>query len=171
MVTKQTKKCNKCNQFKDSTEFSKRPGNKLNSWCRVCHAVYDRERRLSKNPNTKAYITQKEGDIKKICSKCGIEKNRSEFNINHKRKGFMVSQCKECKAKITRERTLRKNPNAKSIIKRDKNSLTRICTKCREVKPTLEFNKRDAIGNLDYYCSRCRANYHLKRRSSIRSNK
>jgi len=97
------KKCNKCNVIKNCIEFgidkSKKDG--LNLICKSCKNKYYRLKRAS--TLTAIQVAKKRSKklelsklSKKICCKCNVVKNFSEFNKRKSSKDGMNFRCKAC---------------------------------------------------------------------------
>lgn len=111
----------------------------------------------------------------KVCTKCKIEKDESEFKKDKRKKSGVGPECKLCTT--IRERDYRRrNPektklhwqkeNAKRSVKKaakrlvvltDKiNSPCKICPSCKVDKPKEDFNKhKSSIDGLRYQCKAC----------------
>ncbi len=71
----------------------------------------------------------------KICSKCRIEKSKSDFYGDYRRKDRLQSQCKKCMYIAQRERVKRQGGKKQykvSVIKM-------VCSKCKIEKPASDF--------------------------------
>lgn len=86
-ITQSTKKCRKCGQEKETTEF--RRGKRS---CRDCEKIYQKERleRLYNRQGTSHIPTTK------ICGRCKEEKPASEFSPDNHIIDGLRSKCKEC---------------------------------------------------------------------------
>jgi hypothetical protein len=90
----------------------------------------------------------------KICPKCDIEKNVSEFHKNKHNKDGLNTWCKQCRS--------HKN---KDYIIDDLNSDKKVCRMCKIEKDKSEFTKdKNKKDGLDNYCKECKpkvqANYY-----------
>jgi hypothetical protein len=87
--------------------------------------------------------------MKKICSKCKIEKEWSEFSLKKTRKNEFVprSRCKQCRS-----------PNRKlKLIPRDG---FKFCGKCKVEKEVDQFHKNKIrTDGLSFWCKQCRLDY------------
>lgn len=102
--------------------------------------------------------------MKKICTRCGIEKRVSEFHSARKSSGVrtsrggqgVVSVCKPCRAESRRPGIC-----AERVFKRElAQSGMKTCSVCDEIKPFGEFTKRKASPDgLAYKCKSCSAEY------------
>ena len=100
----------------------------------------------------------------KICTKCKIEKDTSEFNKSSYTKNGMQCWCKDCLKQ-------RHNENHPEIKHRDiyKNKPGfKTCTKCKIEKSIEEFGKsnRDKDGLQDW-CRECKKKNHLDHKEEI----
>lgn len=86
--------------------------------------------------------------MKKICSKCLIEKNVCEFHKHNREKDGYFYQCKECR-KIKSKNDYYNNKIKNKLIITDK-----ICSKCFTTKEISCFHKQ--IGSNDGYRSMCK---------------
>ncbi len=98
-----------------------------------------------------------ETEITKVCTKCGKEKDKSEFI---KSKGKLRSECKVCCNK-------RRSPKVYEELERNKNGL-KTCTGkngCGKVKPLNEFYEypKNKIHGRSSHCKECEKIYDLKR--------
>lgn len=102
----------------------------------------------------------------KVCSKCKIEKKKSEFSVKKAAKDGLRANCKAC-ASIDGKRYHKENAIKRSLKGKARNKVisemkkviptTKICGKCRIEKPSSEFNKnRSMIDGLQNNCSSCR---------------
>lgn len=103
-----TKVCPKCGIEKDRSEFYKHRSRKdgLTSYCKICHSVYvnkwqknnldkvRKSRGKSKKKYNEKFIEYQTGT--KVCTKCGIEKDNSEFYKHMAYKDGLHSFCKTC---------------------------------------------------------------------------
>lgn len=147
-----SKICSKCNIDKDLGEFHKDNNRKdgHRSACKECRnnmmqsVVLNCKRNelLSKNP--------------KICSKCNIEKDLSEFCKNG---NYHRSECKSCyKAKVK---------NKQHIVCEMK-----LCSNCQIEKTRTEFYKNNANNDgLAGQCITCRKNYLMNNKENTRETK
>jgi 5-methylcytosine-specific restriction endonuclease McrA/rubredoxin len=91
------KQCSKCKEIKPKAEFHKNSMGKdgLESQCRACRAVYDRERA---ERNKAKNAERPEVPEFKRCPKCGVTKPGDEFSRNSTNADGLKSQCKSCVA-------------------------------------------------------------------------
>ena len=86
--------------------------------------------------------------MKKICSKCLIEKDICEFHIHVREKDGRCSHCKEC-------RKIKSKIDYLKIMKNDKLIITgKTCSSCLIEKEINQFHKQ--IGSRDGYRSACK---------------
>jgi len=94
------KKCSRCQETKDSSEFGKRASSKdgLDSRCLNCIKVCSRQsanKNRNKNSNG-ATISNK------LCATCRIEKTADSFGTNPGSKDGLRNECKDCRNIKTR---------------------------------------------------------------------
>lgn len=89
------KKCTKCKEEKEDTEFNRDRSNKdgLQSWCKVCGFVA--RKKVSKINQTK-HLLDAVLPLTKVCSICKIEKSANEFSKATTSKDGLRSGCREC---------------------------------------------------------------------------
>ena len=133
------KVCNECGIEKDIDEFTKNNKNndKHHDKCRNCKQIIEKERILFRQQ----ILLITKIPQKKICYKCGIEKNISEFTKNINYNNGYLNECKKCKYD---KKKIRK-PNYK------------ICNICEINKSISEFYKNP--NNKDGYMNRCKECY------------
>jgi hypothetical protein len=96
------KQCRTCRASKPLDAFGKHASGKhgIKAVCKACHAEYARARRapdkLSEDEQRARYTKYQTGP--KTCTKCGIEKDRSQFSQTRVGKygPILMSCCKEC---------------------------------------------------------------------------
>lgn len=112
----------------------------------------------------------------KICAKCKIEKDISEFGINNQtgRKPGHNTRCKECVRQRANER-YKNSASFKDIKNRDKNLPTgfRKCIQCSEIKEINEqnfeiYNKENSLVSFGIKCLLCRKKNKKVRRAENR---
>ena len=91
--------CVKCLQQKEKQDILSRPKDpKMAGWCRQCAAAYFAERddecQAMYNMCYPEYC--KQNKVTKVCTLCGIEKPKTEFNKDSKGKNGLSSRCKLC---------------------------------------------------------------------------
>lgn len=97
-----TKKCSKCKQVKAMREFgrSRRRRDGIRSVCKCCYNKKARDLRASYVEVNSRLSLSRGGEwllSKKLCPKCGKEKERRKFRVNFTTKDGLDSWCKECK--------------------------------------------------------------------------
>ena len=109
-------------------------------------------------------------DMKK-CTKCGGEKQTSEFF--ERSRGGLHPWCKQCKAAYYRDR-LAASPLGVARAQRRERKLAlaaqglRRCSKCNGEMSTTEFYKRsDRAGGLSTWCRKCRSLYERLRKADF----
>lgn len=89
----------------------------------------------------------------KICTKCKVEKPKTEFSKHPKTRDGLTSWCKLCTngaAKKTRRANKLKNANGVDVTG------TKFCVKCKEEKPKVEFYKHPSSRDgLRSWCKSC----------------
>ncbi len=91
-------------------------------------------------------------EIKKICTKCKIEKDINEFskNKNFHKNNYVNYKCKSCSNSYNRSKYVRKT-NKKPLI-----SLTKYCFSCKLDKELIEFSKNNfRKDGLQICCKSC----------------
>lgn len=116
------KKCTKCNQVKNTTDFDKD-----RSTCKVC-----RNEQRQQRPK-KLYKVSVEV---KVCTKCKIEKNKSHFNIDSYRTDGLHCYCNECRSQSNANNYVQKS----EIKKKQTNDHYH-----NVLKGTEEFNKKRQV--------------------------
>lgn len=135
------KTCNKCQQEKPEVDFSKNKTRKdgLSNVCKECSKEVSRQWR-EKNGHDGRVI------VRKTCSTCTQNKPTDEFYNDKSRKDGLSNQCKSCikqyrrdnRQKILEFQRVRNRKNAEN----KKAQVTgRICSQCKEYKPSIEFWK------------------------------
>jgi arsenate reductase-like glutaredoxin family protein len=88
-----------------------------------------------------------------ICYKCKVEKPILEFHKNKRNSSGYCYECKVCTA-IRVKKWNEENPDHK---KKEDNTETHICYKCKVEKPWSEFyNNKNKPGGHDYECKTCK---------------
>ena len=100
---------------------------------------------------------------RKVCTRCGLEKDLMEFNANKEARDGLHYWCKAClshqqrTASGERRRRLDGLPVAPPGMK--------TCTKCAEVKSKADFKKRkSAADGLSWHCRDCERQAWLRRK-------
>lgn len=98
-----------------------------------------------------------------VCTKCGIEKDFSEFHKCSAKKNKKMSSCKKCNADRRRNKTkMMKNGDIPIYVPLEKS-----CSKCGIIKPINEFSVDNSRPDrTQCYCKKCQSNYVLKRRKT-----
>lgn len=116
------KKCTKCKETKDETEFYKNKKTKdgLHKWCKICHSTgmkitYKKTQLNNLNSYSPALI--------KTCSKCNIEKSSCEFSKATRAKDGLFSWCKKCVSDINKQKTINKGASKSTILRRFNSSI------------------------------------------------
>lgn len=86
------KVCNKCDQFLPSSHFNKDSSSKdcLTCICKKCYSVQ------RKNP---VHIEKNVTVLNKICNKCNVDKNITQFKTNYKSSDNYFHMCIDCMPK------------------------------------------------------------------------
>ena len=89
----------------------------------------------------------------KICTKCGVEKDVTEFYRNKNNKDGYHSRCKEC----DREHECNKHPEVKRYKNSKSDPNVRVCIMCGLEKPLSEFKSYKAGSRISYKkeCNEC----------------
>ena len=160
LLLENKKRCSKCDDIKEVTEFYKNKKIKCgyDSWCKECS---DKTKNYQKSPKT---LEREEllKDNKKRCSKCRGIKSLDNFKPNKKIKCGYDSWCRKChnedvykrykKEKNTKYYSLREE--RKKLLQQGKYK----CYSCKEIKEVSKFIKNDTqYGN----CKDC---YNKKKR-------
>lgn len=89
------KKCNKCGELKDESEYYRRAGGKLYGHCIACHKAMGRD---------PAAFDPSCIPAEKHCPVCDQVKAASEFSVNRRSANGLQSYCKPCTAEWARAR-------------------------------------------------------------------
>jgi len=150
-----SKICSKCNIDKDLGEFHRDKNRKdgHRSACKECI-----------NNKKPSVLKDKCNDLlsknHKICSKCNIEKDLSEFCKNGK---YHRSECKSCYKIKIKTKTEKKH----HIV-----CETKLCSNCRIEKIREEFYKNNANKDgLSGICITCRKNYLMNNKENTKETK
>lgn len=98
----------------------------------------------------------------KTCSKCKVDKSKSEFSPRKIAKDGLRSSCKSCNAAFTKQYVKDNQDKVKAYKKSITEKLKeipafKICGKCKAKKPSSEFNKNNAQPDgLQNNCTECR---------------
>jgi len=143
------KECTKCGECKAIDEFYKSKGGKfgVGSLCKECESKRNKDY-IAKNNNSRVV----EGT--KVCTKCGAEKDMSEFPAAKRNKDGLSSWCKSCASKYS------KSKNYPRITEG-----TKICSKCGAEKDIGEFpSAKRNKGGLHEKCRACCAEYNEEKK-------
>jgi hypothetical protein len=135
--------CKDCHVEKDKTEFAK------NS--RACNPCLNARSRESYARRFKGVDQPRTELPSKICSKCSVEKPVSEFYRAIRYRLGVTGECKECKAKYTRQYEDHIKLGPKPI------SGSKACKKCGTEKKLSEFSfNAGKIDGRSAHCKECR---------------
>ena len=103
------KRCSKCKQIKDESEFSKNRSRQdgLRVWCKKCESEYAHKRYKKNRGPLKKYFRYEDrhrvvnGVEEKRCRRCKQWKPQSRFYRNRKHRDGLAVWCKECSDKAT----------------------------------------------------------------------
>lgn len=120
-------KCSKCGEYKPKTEFprdnSAKTRQNYSYWCKNCHSNRSKdykEKVKKENPSPKRK-RKKSPNLavkgKKICTKCGVKKNVTQFHKSNATKDGLQTWCKLCKSKYTKDKISREANLNNSIFK------------------------------------------------------
>ena len=99
--------------------------------------------------------------MKKICSRCNIEKPIIEFGKDKNKKDGYKNICRECRHDA-------ECPNAKRIARRFCKDGYKYCPKCKLEKATSEFSKnKSKSSGFDTYCKDCKHEYRYPNKKRI----
>lgn len=92
--------CSRCKLTKDESEFYKddRSKDKLHSECKKCTGVYNLKAKEKRRKEREIKLQLELAKPTKVCSKCGIEKDKSEFHKHKIMKDGYRSECKKCRS-------------------------------------------------------------------------
>lgn len=143
--------CSKCKEYKDFDCFTK---NK--TWCKECRKI-DNQLRLVRNGGKIRLSRDTGNNNTKICTKCLIERNNTEFSN--------YSWCKFCIKIQNRKYADLKNIKEKFIPYFDNEK--KQCCKCKEIKLLIEYSpsKRGRLGK-SAYCKKCNSENVINRLTS-----
>ena len=137
-----TKTCNQCNEVKDKIKFSGR-----SSKCKYCtnqNSIKKREEKALSEGKEFKYKPRLEYDPNnkfKICTKCEVEKELSDFYVNKKSKDGRCARCISCSSR-------------KKIIESE-DTVSKICNSCNIRKELSEFTKGDCRLGCRNRCKEC----------------
>lgn len=170
------KKCCKCKEIKNKSEFHKRSSSKdgLVSQCKDCTKILKITYNLNYRKNQpKVYIDYDKLSIsEKKCTRCNKTKNVREFHKNPritKTNHGLRTYCKKCDLEQQRERR-KKNKKFAWFIESGEIVTEKKCGICEESKPFNEFNPDfKSKYNLSGKCKSCRSielKIHYKKNTS-----
>jgi hypothetical protein len=136
--------CSKCSRKRPLTEFSKNKTKKdgVNTWCKSCQANYHKKYREANKINA--------NNLLKVCSKCNIEKPKTEFYKNKSRSGNPTPWCKLCCREYEKEK---RRDNIPKDLSKD---YSKVCLECNTEKHKSEYYKdRTRNDGLQCYCKLC----------------
>lgn len=137
-----TKTCNQCDEIKDKLEFSGR-----SSKCKYCtnqNSIKKREEKAISEGKVFKYKPRLEYDpnkSSKICAKCEIEKDLSDFYTNNKAKDGKCARCISCMSR------------KKEVSYED--TISKVCNTCNIRKDLSEFYKGDCKLGVRNRCKEC----------------
>lgn len=178
-VKKKEKQCSECGLTKslDSFTIYKKGKDGLNKRCKPCKRKIERQgylnRKLLKKDDAIEKInislnSESESETNKVsnkkCTKCGFEKEISEFPKNLKKKNNYTSWCKLCKNTYKREKKREKDIEEYKILigykekkipdNIDLNEIKK-CTLCEEYKQLKDFHFRYKQEKFRKDCKKC----------------
>lgn len=165
------KKCSKCGETKNVSEFYKGRGDGYASWCKQCQRLYNRH-----NPQRipfKAIALNNLATGMKTCASCNQSKPlESAYYRDQSSRDGRDSWCKECRH--THDRKMIKNKMENYRPKLPPLDGMKCCSRCGENKPLREYSKHHGTPDgLSYICKPCNSksrrtpNIHLSIRRSM----
>lgn len=150
-------KCSRCQFEKPESEFSKNKtrSNGLSNVCKVCSKEVSQKWREQNKYDGRIVANKK-------CSTCKTIKNFTEFFYDKAQKDGLSTKCKECilqYRKENREDMLEKQKaRNKARAEKEKIHVTgRVCSQCKEYKPSSEFWKsKHTVDGLYPCCKVCK---------------
>ncbi len=138
------KKCSKCQEQKELSEFNKNKGNKdgLHHQCKKCKREIDVQYRNKKRQHNSENNIDYSGVM--ICCLCKEEKPKSEFNKNKSTSTGLTYECKKCQSK--RSSIYYKENREDSLVKMKVNYLLKRDYKLKKAKEYVEKN-RDKVND------------------------
>ncbi len=170
------KRCNKCKELKDKSEFGKNRSRKdgLCVWCKKCLRNYARKRYLEKSKHLRSYLRYEEshrtidGMKQKRCNKCKKWKDESKFGKRrYSSKDGLNHVCKDCKRVYAREHYKKEGKGLKKKYyiygechRVAEGVKQKLCKKCKRWKAECDFYKeRRYKDGLRYVCIECMLAY------------
>jgi len=139
------KTCTKCKIEKVLAEFSPQPDYKdgLKSWCKACVCDYGRRYRADPDRTNRQYA--KEQQIKrgvKTCTKCGLEKELTEFGVCSKVKDGRTPRCTVCTRIDTKNHywAIGERAEKRNLKQQQLERGVKTCTACGVEKKLVAFN-------------------------------
>ena len=172
------KRCSKCKELKDKSEFRKNRSCKdgLSVWCKKCLRNYARKHYLENSKPLKRYLRYEEthrtidGMKQKRCTKCKKWKDESKFHKRPGTKSGMYSFCKDCNRACLRERYKKEGKGLKTNYRYEEchrvvdGVKQKLCRRCKSWKTKSDFYKnRSKKEGLEMWCKECKRAYRLKR--------
>jgi hypothetical protein len=143
----QTKYCSSCKETKTTDLFTK----VKDDFYHICKSCRRDRYYKSKGETTPPQKPKSKDETKQICTKCGIEKDLSEYSSGHKKNGT-TSRCKKCSSEDSKSKVVTEYHN---YINNEK-----MCNLCGTLKSTTEFHKdKRAFDGLQSKCNSCMKNY------------
>lgn len=158
------KKCGHCKQGKDESEFYKNRCKKdgLEGVCKDCKKLLDnetKEEKLERKTEREIKLLLENAKTTKVCTKCGLEKNISEFNKSEGHKCGVYCYCKKCRS-ILRKRIKDPSKILPENMKR--------CHKCGLIKDKSDFSKNKSNKDgLHSECKKCNRKYKKENKNGI----
>ena len=182
------KRCSKCKEWKDESEFNKNRKNKdgLKCQCKKCDRNYARKHYWGNSKPLKRYLRYEEnhrtidGVKQKRCTKCEKWKDESKFGKDRYSKDGLNYWCKDCERADNRERYKKEGKGLKTYYRYEERHRVvdevkqKRCSRCKSWKAESEFYKnRSCKDGLQFPCKTC-ANKatnkaHKKRRMAVRN--
>lgn len=142
------KTCTRCKQQKDESEFSidRRSRDGLQYNCKECNKIDTQKVKEKRRKARELRLQSEKEKTTKVCSKCGIEKDKSEFHKHDGGKSGLRAFCKKCRSRS-------KRPEFLYEILPDN---TRRCKICYEIKEISKFRPKKRV------CFECEKEYSRK---------
>ncbi len=182
------KRCSKCKEWKDESEFNKNRKNKdgLRYWCKKCSREYKRRYYRRNRGPVKKYFRYEEshrtidGVKQKRCSKCEKWKDEIMFSKRPGNKSGVCSWCKDCRRADMRERYKKEGKGLKTYYRYEEchrvvdGMKQKRCSRCKSWKAESDFYKRRSNKDgLAVWCKECSDKAtnksHKKRRKAVRN--
>ena len=145
LLLENKKRCSKCDDIKEVTEFYKNKKIKCgyDSWCKECS---DKTKNYQKSPKT---LEREEllKDNKKRCSKCRDIKSLDHFKPNKKIKCGYDSWCRKCHNEDVYKRYKKEKNTEYYSLREERKKLLQQgkykCYSCKDIKEVSKFIKND----------------------------